>query len=82
MKKEKINKVEMARRMHTSRALDRLLDPETVWVTLRTLCKAARAIGRDLRFELIQDFLYKPHLRVAGYTSTGSGNLLPIGFAP
>jgi antitoxin HicB len=54
MKKEKINKVEMARRMHTSRAaLDRLLDPETVSVTLQTLCKAARAIGRDLRIELV-----------------------------
>jgi len=54
MKKEKINKVEMAKRMHTSRAaLDRLLDPEIVSVTLQTLCKAARAIGRDLRIELI-----------------------------
>jgi predicted XRE-type DNA-binding protein len=54
MKKEKINKVEMAKRMHTSRAaLDRLLDPDTVSVTLQTLCKAARAIGRDLRIELV-----------------------------
>ena len=54
MKREKINKVEMARRMHTSRAaLDRLLDPGNASVTLQTLCKAARAIGRELRIELV-----------------------------
>jgi hypothetical protein len=53
MKKEKINKVEMARRMNTSRAaLDRLLDPQNASVTLQTLCRAAQAIGRDLRIEL------------------------------
>jgi transcriptional regulator with AAA-type ATPase domain len=54
MKKAKINKVEMARRMNTSRAaLDRLLDPDNTSVTLQTLCRAARAIGRDLRIELM-----------------------------
>jgi predicted XRE-type DNA-binding protein len=54
MKKARINKVEMARRMHTSRAaLDRLLDPGNASVTLQTLCKAARAIGRELRIELV-----------------------------
>lgn len=54
MKRAKINKVEMARRMRTSRAaLDRLLDPGNASVTLQTLCRAARAVGRDLRIELI-----------------------------
>jgi len=54
MKKNKINKVEMARRMRTSRAaLDRLLDPGNASVTLQTLCRAARAVGRDLRIELV-----------------------------
>jgi antitoxin HicB len=54
MKRNKINKVEMARRMNTSRAaLDRLLDPAYSSVTLQTLCKAARAVGRDLRIELV-----------------------------
>jgi hypothetical protein len=44
----------MARRMNTSRtALDRLLDPRNASVTLQTLSRAARAIGRDLRIELI-----------------------------
>jgi antitoxin HicB len=54
MKKEKVTKLEMARRMNTSRAaLDRLLDPGNASVTLQTLCRAARAVGRDLRIELV-----------------------------
>ena len=54
MRKEKISKPEMARRMNTSRAaLDRLLDPGNASVTLQTLCRAAQAIGRDLRIELV-----------------------------
>jgi antitoxin HicB len=54
MKRKKINKVEMARRMKTSRAaLDRLLDPANASVTLQTLCKAARAIGRGLRIDFV-----------------------------
>jgi antitoxin HicB len=40
--------------MNTSRAaLDRLLDPDNTSVTLQTLSRAARAIGRDLRIELV-----------------------------
>ena len=54
MQKENITKVEMARRMNTSRAaLDRLLDPGNGAVTLQTLARAANAIGRGLRIELI-----------------------------
>ena len=54
MRKKKISKVEMARRMNTSRAaLDRLLDPGNASVTLQTLSRAAQAIGRDLRIELV-----------------------------
>lgn len=54
MEKGKISKVEMARRMQTSRAaLDRLLDPGNASVTLQTLSRAAHAIGRGLRIELV-----------------------------
>jgi antitoxin HicB len=54
MEKGKISKVEMARRMNTSRAaLDRLLDPGNASVTLQTLTRAAQAVGRDLRIELV-----------------------------
>ena len=49
-----ISKVEMARRMKTSRAaLDRLLDPENASVTLQTLSKVAVALGKRLRVELV-----------------------------
>lgn len=54
MEKENITKIEMARRMKTSRAaLDRLLAPGNASVTLQTLARAARAIGRELRVELV-----------------------------
>jgi antitoxin HicB len=53
MKDKNFSKAEMARRMHTSRAaLDRLLDPHYDAVTLKTLRKAAAAVGRELRLEL------------------------------
>jgi hypothetical protein len=54
MKEKHFSKAEMARRMHTSRAaLDRLLDPAYEAVTLSTLRKAATAVGRELRLELV-----------------------------
>ncbi len=54
MKEKRFSKAEMARRMRTSRAaLDRLLDPEYEAVTLSTLRKAAIAVGRELRLELV-----------------------------
>jgi DNA-binding Xre family transcriptional regulator len=54
METEKITKVEMAKRMKTSRAaLNRLLDPGNGAVTLQTLSRAANAIGRGLRIELV-----------------------------
>ncbi len=54
MKERQFSKAEMARRMRTSRAsLDRLLDPDYDAVTLSTLRKAATAVGRQLRLELV-----------------------------
>ena len=54
MKEHKLSKSEMARRMQTSRsALDRLLDASNPSVTLRTLDRAARALGRQLRIALV-----------------------------
>mgnify|MGYP001356984760 CR=1 FL=1 len=52
MKKQRISKTTMAKRMNTSRsALERLLDPENNSVTLQTLERAARALGKKLRVE-------------------------------
>lgn len=54
MKAQSITKVEMAKRMGTSRAqLDRLLDPNNDKVQLDTVHRAASAIGRKLRLELV-----------------------------
>ena len=54
IKDQHLTKAEMARRMDTSRSqLDRLLDPDTDSVTLDTLTRAARAIGRHVKLELV-----------------------------
>jgi antitoxin HicB len=54
MHQKGLTKVEMARRMRTSRAaLDRLLDPENDAVTLGTLRKAAAVVGRQVLLELV-----------------------------
>ncbi len=54
MKERGLTKSRMAAMMHTSRAqLDRLLDPQSGSVTLETLMTAARAVGRELRLELV-----------------------------
>ena len=53
MKQANLSKTAMAERMHTSRtALDRLLDPTNVSVTLQTLERAALALGKNLKIEL------------------------------
>ena len=54
MEKDRLTKAAMAARMQTSRrALDRLLDPTNTSVTLHTLQRAAVAVGRQLRLELV-----------------------------
>lgn len=53
MKEQKITKVEMAKRLATSRSqLDRLLDPTNDAVSLATLARAARIVGRTVSVEL------------------------------
>jgi predicted XRE-type DNA-binding protein len=53
MNEQNLSKTEMSRRMKTSRAaLDRLLDPANQSVTLQTLDRAARALGKRLQISL------------------------------
>ena len=53
MKQQSLSKVELAKRMNTSRAaLDRLLDPRNSSVTLHTLHNAAKAVGGELKIAL------------------------------
>ena len=54
MKERGLTKTVMAERMYTSRRqLDRLFDPAIQSVTLDTLRRAASAVGRTLRVELV-----------------------------
>ena len=54
LKEEELTKTQMATRMKTSRAaVDRLLDASNSSVTLNTLGKAARALGRKIKIELV-----------------------------
>lgn len=54
MKELGLSKSAMAHRMGTSRSsLDRLLDPRVPSVTLLTIEKAARVLGKTVRFELV-----------------------------
>lgn len=51
LKKIRMPKATLAKRMNTSRtALDRLLDPENTGVTLRSIVKAARVLGKKINF--------------------------------
>jgi len=53
MKERKLTQTAMADLMETSRAqLARILDPEEFNVSLDTLNRAAKAVGRTLRIEL------------------------------
>ena len=53
MKEQNLTKTEMSRRMKTSRAaLERLLDPSNQSVTLQTLDRAARALGKRLQITM------------------------------
>jgi antitoxin HicB len=54
MQDQGLTKSNLAKGMRTSRAqLDRLLDPDNESVTLGALTRAAQAVGRQLRMELV-----------------------------
>jgi len=54
LERNELTKKEMAARMRTSRAaVDRLLDVSNPSMTLSTLGKAARALGRKVKIELV-----------------------------
>lgn len=53
MKEQKLTKTQLAKRMGTSRSsLERLLDPDNASVTLLTLERAAKALGKHIKIEL------------------------------
>jgi predicted XRE-type DNA-binding protein len=69
MKEANLSKVEVARRMGTSRSqLDRVLDPTYTAVQLDTLIKAASAVGRALGVSLKRVARSRPRGRQSGQT--------------
>jgi hypothetical protein len=53
MARQKISKAEMAKRLKTSRSgVDRLLDPDNTSITLNTMAKVARLLGKRIEFAL------------------------------
>ena len=53
-KQRAVSKSEMATRMRTSRTqIKRVLDPRNVAVSLDTLDRAARSVGKKLKIELV-----------------------------
>ncbi len=53
MEKKHLSKTAMANKMKTSRsALDRLLDPSNVSITLQTLERAALALGKKVKIKI------------------------------
>ncbi len=54
MKRQGLTRVEMAKRMGTSRSsINRLLDPENNALALATLTRAAMALGKELQVSLL-----------------------------
>ena len=54
MEAQGMSKNQMAKRMNTSRSqLDRILDPDEPRILLDTIFKAARALGREVRLDLV-----------------------------
>jgi antitoxin HicB len=55
MKRRHVNQTELARRMSTSRSqIHRLLTPERSSPNLETLIRAAEALGKQWKFELVE----------------------------
>ncbi|MEM1369505.1 MAG: Fis family transcriptional regulator [Cyanobacteria bacterium P01_H01_bin.15] len=54
MENIELNKASMADNINTSRsALDRLLDPANIAITLKTMDQAASVLGKQLKIELV-----------------------------
>ncbi len=54
MERRGLSKSQMAYKMSTSRtSLDRLLDPDNISITLKTMDRAASVLGKRLRIEIV-----------------------------
>lgn len=62
LKKQKITKTELALRMHTSRAaVNRLLDPDNHSINLLTMERAAKALGKKMSIQFVNESCSNSH---------------------
>lgn len=55
IERKHLTKAEVARKMHTTRAVvDRMLDPHNPSLTFKTAAKATAALGMKLKVELVE----------------------------
>jgi len=67
MNEKKITKSAMAKRLSTSRMqIDRLLDPTHVGVSIQTIARAAKVVGKRVRFEVVDEPVAKRKSARAG----------------
>jgi hypothetical protein len=60
MAAKRITKNAMAKRLSTSRTqIDRLLDPSHVGVSLETIARAAKAVGKRVTFQIVDEKAYR-----------------------
>jgi antitoxin HicB len=56
MNEKKISKSAMAKRLSTSRMqIDRLLDPSHVGVSIQTIARAAKVVGKRVMFQVVDE---------------------------
>lgn len=61
MRKQQLSKTAMAKHIHTSRSqLDRILDPNNHAITLETIIKAAKSVGKKITINFEDDVLRSP----------------------
>ena len=79
MKEKKVSKYTMAKELHTSRSqVDRLLDPSHIGVTIGTITRAARILGKRIRVEVVDA---KRHLTIAAAAAKPLRGAKPVGAA-
>ncbi len=74
MRRKRITKKAMAEQLGTSRSqVDRLLDPKQAGVTINTLAKAAKVVGKRLKIQVIEEPSPRVTLRERHATGTRHG---------
>jgi hypothetical protein len=73
MSAKHVSKTQMAQCLHTSRSqVERLLDPMNVGVSIGTVARAARAVGKAFRCEFVEEKTYRTKRSKARHAAVGA----------